>query len=152
MDIASISGVAAAVVTVLAFLTGLWQFNRTQRMTQQNLKLQEELLRHERESKAVDLFVKFNDLKASTAGKPLDQADESLFWPHNSMVAITESVFKLTNGDPEWDRTVVWMLERQTNFLSLNAIDNGTYSAKFLSLIKKTIPTTRYLRPDPGAA
>ena len=150
--LASVSTLAASIVALLAFLAGLWQFNRTQRLTRTNLELQSDLLHHEREARAVELFIKFNELKASTAGKPLDQSDEALFWQHNSMVAITESVHKLTHGDKTWDQTVVWMLERQDAFLRLNAIDNATYSPTFLALIEKTLPKARYLRSGQSAA
>jgi hypothetical protein len=137
--IASISTIVASIVAVLAFLTGAFQFSRSQALVRANLKLQSDLLSHERETKAIELFIKFNELMQTIIEKPLDSSSHEIFWQHNAMLAVTESIHKLTNGDKEWDNTVIWMLRKQGQFLTLHPIDGSTYTASFLALIQSTI-------------
>ena len=141
--LAHIATVIAALVAILAFGFGLSQFNETQRLTRENLKLQMEALSHERESKAIDLFVKFNELQKEVAGKPLPRKGEAGFWHHNMLLALTESIYKLTEGDTGWHETVVWMLTSQKPFLV--AVPQGckTFAAEFLKLMKDAAPAMR---------
>ena len=137
MDASSLATVAASVIAALAFSVGIWQFGRTQQATRSNLTLQAELLKHEREAKAIELFVQFSQLKHETADRPLSAKD---FWQHNAMVALTESVHKIAGDDPEWRKTVIWMLKTQEPFLLSSSIDRSTFVPSFLEVMRVSIP------------
>ena len=115
--LADLATVVAAVAAVAALAFGLYQFNETQALTRENLRLQAETLGHERESKAIEFFIKFNELKKELAGKPIGDENDASFWSHNMALALTESVYKLTEGDPGWKKTVLWMLKTQNEWL-----------------------------------
>ena len=147
MNSASLSdygSVAAAVVASLAFLFGVFQFWKTQTLARHNLELQRELLNHEREAKAVDLFVRFSELKHSTETVTFDPNDRSQFWQHNAALAVIESVYKLTRGNREWSETVRWMLECHREFLCSNRVDGSTFTPAFVELMKQTVPEIRF--------
>ena len=115
----------ASTVATAAFLSGLWQFRRTQRLT--------------REVKAVELFLKFNELNQQLA--QLSEVDhQANFWKHNALLAMTEAVFKLTVGERPWRETVAWMLEAQRWFLTQNPINCATFSGKFVKAMKQAVP------------
>ena len=76
----------ASTIAIAAPLSGLWQFRTTQRRVG--------------ESKAIDLFLKFNELNDQlTKGGGAESLQAIVFWQHNAFLAITEAVFKLTKGD-----------------------------------------------------
>jgi hypothetical protein len=141
MDAPSISTVAASVIAALAFAAGLWQFSKTQQATRSNLKLQADLLRHEQEAKAIDLFIQFSQLKREVADRALAPRD---FWHHNAMVAVTESIHKIMRDDKEWSRTVIWMLKTQEPFLLSNPIDRSTFVPTFVEILRDAIPGVRW--------
>ena len=141
MDASSMATVAASAVAALAFAAGLWQFSRTQQATRSNLKLQADLLQHEREAKAIDLFVQFSQLKREVSDHALNAED---FWHHNAMVALTESIHKIMRDDKEWMRTVVWMLKTQEPFLLSNVIDRSTFVSTFVDVMRDAIPGVRW--------
>ena len=137
---AHIATVAASIVAIVAFAVGLTQFNETQRLSQDNLRVQAETLNHERESKAVELFLKYNELQKEVASKPLPRKGEAAFWHHNMLLALTESVFKLTEGDTGWGKTVEWMLETQKPFLEGVSQGCTTFATEFVELMHRAAP------------
>ena len=138
------ANITAAIVATLALLAGSYQFWRTQELTQQNLRLQAETLNNDRESKAIEFFVKFNEIKKELAGKPVPTSDTSPdFWSHNLALSLTESVFRLTEGDPGWKKTVLWMLESQRQFLESVPQGCKTFAQNFRFLMQKTAPSMR---------
>ena len=141
MDASSIATVAASAIAALAFSFGIWQFGKTQQAARSNLKLQADLLKHEREAKAIDLFVQFSQLKRETSDRALGTQD---FWQHNAMVALTESIHKIMGEDPEWCKTVIWMLKTQEPFLLSNLIDRHTFVPSFLEVMRDSIPGVRW--------
>jgi hypothetical protein len=121
--------VLGPLVTAIAFLAGLWQFRRTQLLS--------------REAKAIDLFLKFNELKDQLAKRETDKLPEAAFWQHNALLAITEAVFRLTEGDRSWEATVDWMLKSQQWFLTQTSIVCASYSARFVARMRRVVPDLR---------
>ncbi len=116
----------ASAIASIAFLSGLWQFWHTQRLT--------------REVKAVELFLKFNELNQQLAEGGRRENEATIFWKCNALVAITESVFNLTQGNKSWAATVHWMLEAQKEFLTAQPLNCETFSPAFLKLLKEAVP------------
>ena len=143
--IASVATVVASAVAVIAFLAGLWQFNQTLRLTRGNLRQQSELFRHEREAKAIDLFLRFSELQHRLAGQPLSRTDEATFWQHNALLGISESIYKLTAGDTDWGETVLWMLQAQKPFIGANRINCKTFTPAFIEKMRETVPELQCL-------
>lgn len=137
---AHISTIVASLVAILAFGFGLWQFTETQTLTRVNLSLQAETLDHERESKALEFFLKFNELQKEIANKPLPKRGDAYFWHYNMLLTITESVYRLTRADPGWQETVLWMLQVQSQFLESVPQGCRTFNADFVTLLRKAVP------------
>ena len=137
---AHIATVIASIVAVVTFSVGLYQFTETQKLSRENLRLQAATLNHERESKAVELFLKFNELQKEVAAKPLPRKGDAAFWHYNMMLALTESVFKLTEGDSGWRETVAWMLETQRPFLESVPQGCRTFVEPFVAIMRTVAP------------
>jgi hypothetical protein len=135
--------VVAALVAIAMLGLGFSQFIETQKLTRENLRLQTDVLNHERESKAIEFFLKFNELQKEVAGKPLPRKGDVAFWHHNMLLTLTESIFRLTEGDPGWRETVVWMLQTQKPFL--DGIEQGcrTFATEFVVLMKSAAPAMK---------
>jgi hypothetical protein len=108
-------------------------------LTRQAITLQLDALKHEREAKAIDLFLKFNEIQQSIAAPSRKTSERALYWQKNIAVTATESVFKLTEGDPGWMATVAFMLREQTDFLENNGLECATFLPAFIDLVKKEI-------------
>jgi hypothetical protein len=132
--------VVAAGVAILTFAVGLYQFTDTQKLARRNLELQAATLDQERESKAIELFLKFNELEKEMATKPLPKKGDAAFWQYNMMLTLTESVFRLTEGDSGWLDTVTWMLQAQRPFLEDTPQGCRTFAASFLVLMRSAAP------------
>lgn len=133
---ANLATIAASFVAVFALGFGYYQFQATQVLTRQTLQLQKDALRHEQEAKAIDLFLKFNEVQqgmSPTRGKTKD----ALYWQQNIAMTITESVFKLTQGDAGWMATVEFMLREQVDFLTKDGLECDTFLPDFIELVKK---------------
>jgi hypothetical protein len=141
--VASIATVVASIVAIIALTVGLWQFNKTQRFARENLRLQAKTLQHEREVKAIELFLKFNELQQEATSAAPSKKGDATFWRHNALVAITESVYRLTAGDAGWEETVIWMLQIQRPFLTQNIFNCKTYDPMFVEKIKQVVPELR---------
>jgi hypothetical protein len=137
---AHIATVAPAVIAAAAFLFGVCQFTQTQKLARKNLELQAETLQQERESKAVDLFLKFNEKQQELAAKPPPRKGEAAFWRYNAMLSTTEAVYILTRGDVGWEETVSWMLEVQQPYLKQTQFPCKTFSQDFLVEMRKAVP------------
>jgi len=118
MEIAGeVSTILAAFAALIAILVGSRQFSETQRLT--------------RETQAVELLVRFNEL-----GIDRDTDDPNRrFWACNARLTITESVHHLTVGDKTWDATVHWMIRTQKNFLNSTRLYGSTYSDSFREIL-----------------
>jgi hypothetical protein len=139
------ASIAASIIAAIALLTGLGQFIVTQRLSHKNLELQAETLKTEREMKAIELFVKFNEMEQEVATKPPPRRGDAAFWRYSALLSITESVFTLTKGDLSWDVTVAWMLDTQRPFLSQTPFNCKMFAPLFLDRMKLTVPELRCL-------
>jgi hypothetical protein len=124
---------------MLALGFGYYQFRATHLLTREALALQLDALKHEREAKALDLFLKFNEIQQSIVSPSRKTTEQVLFWQKNIAVTTTESVFKLTEGDPGWMATVAFMLREQTEFLKDNGLECATFLPGFVDLVNKEI-------------
>lgn len=134
---AHIASIVASLVTIIAFVTGIWQFYETQKLSQENLKMQAEALKNEQETKAVELFLKFNELQKEIVMKPLPLEGGASFWHYNALLGLTESIYNLTNENSIWEETIQWMLKTQEPFLIQEKINCGTYTPAFVEQMKK---------------
>jgi hypothetical protein len=119
----------ASVIATVAILSGLWQFRTTQRLT--------------REAKAVDLFLKFNELTEKLPTTQGTRPPQSSFWQYNALLTITQAIFALTRGIHSWDSTIEWMLQTQNWFLTQNSINCQSFSPEFVIRMKKAVPQIR---------
>ncbi len=83
-------------------MVGGCQFTETQQMAQRNLELQMATLQNDREMKAIELFLKFNEQREELVAKPPPRKGDAAYWRSNALLAATEGVFKLTRGDKGW--------------------------------------------------
>jgi hypothetical protein len=154
--------IAAALVAGLTFYFGYLQFRETQEATRQTLNLQREGLDLDRESKAVELFVKYNEMMAEPGPSPPPRpawaagATQSpspakpggeFSWQDNNALAIAEAIYKLRRDDEGWRATVGWMLSHHTDFLEKTGIDCGTYDEEFIELLKQQVPRVLCVKP-----
>ena len=115
-----LSAIAVALAALVAILVGGRQFAETQRLT--------------RETQAVELLIKFNELSVNRDAEDEDRA----FWTNNARLTITESIHHLTVRNKSWEATVLWMLGTQTDFLTSRRLVCSTYSPSFMDILKQS--------------
>lgn len=140
-SIAPWATILAALVAVVSFYYGYRQFRQTQEATREtlnvqrtNLDLQKKSLDLDRDFKAVELIVKYNDLMTEADSSRSSTKVRSAFWRDNSALVIAESIFKLKGDDKGWRETVRWILENHTDFLK-DGIDCSTYDEEFIKFL-----------------
>jgi hypothetical protein len=106
------------------------------------------MLQKDREIKATELFLKFNEQKEEFAGEPPPRKGDAAYWRANGLLATTEAIFKLTRGDTGWEETVSWMLDEQRPFLHQTEFYCGTFAGDFLELMKKAAPDLKCKEHD----
>lgn len=131
---ADLATVIAAIIAALAIGFGYHQFRQTQLLATDNLKLQREMY-------AEELFLKFAEQMSSGMGGSIPPRGHPDFWKHSALLAITESVYRLTKGDTGWLATVTAMLHAQKPFLQATAIECETFNAEFIAHVKSVVPT-----------
>ena len=112
--------IITCVTAIIALWIGICQFKETQEST--------------RETQAVDLFLKFNQLNID---QKLSSTAESDHWFDNSKFAITESLYLIACKQNSWLKTIVWMLFMQKDFITSGGFEVDTYSAHFAAFCKK---------------
>lgn len=116
--------IATLTTAVVALALSLRQFNAT--------------VDRERETRAVDLFVKYNELMRdagqTAAGNPRDR-----WWRSNLAIALAESIWRLRNDDSGWIATVKWMLKTEDSIKAVKDLDCSTYDPRFASLATGTL-------------
>ena len=120
-EAANISTIIASIVAVIALIAGAIQFIATQKSS--------------RETQAVDLFIKFNNLNIEQSHST--RTEESDYWYDNSKFVITESLYNITYNSVSWVDTVKWMLNQQANFIKKTSFVVDSYSEKFLEFCKQ---------------
>ena len=118
----------AALVAAASFYYGYHQFSKTQQDARKVLTLQEQALEQDRDSKAVDLFVKYNEMMS------VPRRTGEGFWRENLGLSIAESIFRLRSNDAGWKETVAWMLSNHIAHLKQNGLNCPTYDAEFVKL------------------
>lgn len=127
-----IASIVAAMVAICAFLFGTYQFNETQKLQRDSLEL-------ERQTKAVELFVRYNDLMREAAVRKPRENIEAIFWRHNLSIAIAESIWNLTSDDLGWESTVKGMLLHQDQIKRIDDLDCATYNSSFVEFSKRAL-------------
>ncbi len=120
--LADIAAILACLTAIVALIIGTLQFYLTQTST--------------RESQAVDLFLKWNELNIEEAGigptaLPNNQNGRSTHWYGNCKMAITEALYEVSHRSPSWVNTCEWMLKMQHSFIVEGGFDVNTYSPRF---------------------
>jgi hypothetical protein len=123
--------IAASIVAVITFGLGYMQFRETQKATRETLHL-------ERQTQAVDLFIKYNELMHNPLAVPTPTGTSNDFWQTNLAMSITEAIFNLAGDDPGWRNTVDWMLSQHTQFLQEQGLNCPTYNPKFIEFVEET--------------
>ena len=129
---ANLATVLVAILAVGSFGYGCYQFRKTQAGTRQLLELQEQVFDQERDSAAVELTVKYNELMSEPRSGP--NRSEKEFWRENLGLTIAESIFRLRKNDSGWQETVKWMLSNHVAHLKQNGLNCPTYDAEFVQL------------------
>lgn len=131
------AGIAAAIVGIFALSFGYKQFRATQEATRQTLSLQREGLDLDRDAKAIDLFLKYNDLMVQPRSSRKSGIGDAAFWRENLAVGIADSIFKIRGEDTSWKETVRWMIDDHKDFFNENGLDCATYDPDFVQLVNQ---------------
>lgn len=121
-SLADISTILASIAAVVALWVSAIQFYKTQKST--------------RESQAVELFLKWNDLSAEqerilTTERAANPTSNPTHWIGNNKIAITEALFELAQESREWRNTLRWMLQMQSAYILEGGFDVDTYTREF---------------------
>jgi hypothetical protein len=120
--LAKLTTVAAAIATIVAVVFAYQQFERSQSL--------------QRQSQAVDLFLKYNELMRTTQNSPA--AGGASDWRENSAIAIAEAIFIATRDDEGWLNTVRWMLSNHRDFLQIRGnVSCNTLAPEFYELLNE---------------
>ena len=142
---AYLATVAAAAVAIVVLIAGASQFADTQRAQRASIALHDETLRLERDSrqaethaKAVELFMKYNELMLQlNAPLPKGVKRETRYWKENLALGLLDALANLTRGNREWENTIAWALERHIRFIRDQRAACSAYSDEFVRLLEK---------------
>jgi hypothetical protein len=113
------------IIAAIAVLIGSCQFRRGQEF--------------EHDSKAVQLFIKYNELMKDRANSTQPAAAKENQWRENLAIAIAEAIFRLESKDRGWKKTVRWMVLDHTDFLKSNGLNCETFDADFIKLVNQEL-------------
>ena len=144
---ANLSTLAAAAVAIVVLIAGASQFADTQRAQRASIALHDETLRLERDSrqaethaKAVELFMKYNELMLQlNAPLPKGAKRETRYWKENLALGLLDALANLTRGSREWENTIAWALERHARFIRDQRAACSAYSDEFIRLLERTV-------------
>jgi len=139
-----VASIVAAFATVAAIMVGSYQFV--------------ELEQRDRQTRAVDLFVKYNELQRDAANdaaanaarnEPLQQTSPAPSdpqgatavreqWRRNLALAISESIWMLRSDDAGWKNTVKWMLMEEEVRAPFR-LDCSTFDAEFVEFARQSL-------------
>lgn len=130
---------ASSLVVVVAVVFGSYQFYETQKLQRESIAIQKDSFEPERNAKAVELFVKYNELMMQpTTGVSKAAKREAWYWKENLAVSLLESLFNLTSGRQEWEAMVGWALEKHGRFIREQRLSCGAYTEQFIGYVEKT--------------
>jgi len=136
-SLSDLSTIAASSAAILALTVSSRQFKLTQKST--------------RESQAVELLLKFNQLNIDQHKLAIDLAntptiDKQLtnvvvklntdLWFGNCKMAITEALFEISHQSPAWRSTMRWMLHMQKRFIREGGFECESFSSEFRAFCK----------------
>ncbi len=127
-----IATMVAAVITAFLLLLAAYQFRAAQQDARETLDL-------EREAKAVDLYVRYNDLMQDAAARKTARNPRGAEWRGNLVVLLAESIFRLRKADSGWVATVAGMLQTEDSIAVVNDLDCRTYDPAFVALAVSTL-------------
>jgi len=139
-----VASIIAAFATVAAIMVGSYQFV--------------ELEERDRQTRAVDLFVKYNELQRDAANDaaanaarkdPLQQTSPvppdaqgttavREQWRRNLSLAISESIWMLRSDDTGWKNTVKWMLMEEEGRAPFS-LDCSTFDPEFVAFANESL-------------
>lgn len=108
------------IIAALAIILGYWQWREGEEF--------------EREKKAVDLVIKYDELmkEPASSGADTDAKD----WRENLTMVIAESIFRLRRGDDGWENTVRGMVKQHRDFLlTRHFLDCDTFDKEFIKIV-----------------
>ena len=115
-------GLLAQLTSVAGLVFAGYQFSIT------NTARQEAVTR-ERQMKAVDLFIKYNELKLNASERKMDAAEAAS--RRGMSVALTESIFLLEGDDRGWRETVKGMIVEEDGPQHQLSVDCATLDDSF---------------------
>jgi hypothetical protein len=144
----TLSDMCVTLAAVGALGTVLWvgaEVVDTQKAQREHLQLQalslrpsEAEARAERNSRAVELYLRYTDLVLqSAAAAPKGTKREVRHAREYLALSLLESLSTLTRGHPEWDHAVLSALERHVRFIREQPLPCGAYAADYVQLLEK---------------
>ncbi len=97
-----------------------------------------EAVTRERQMKAVDIFIKFNELRLNGSARPAADAVEAEA-RRNMSIALTESLFLLEGQDSGWRATVKGMLVEEDGPRHQLSVDCATIDANFATFAAESV-------------
>ena len=136
---------ASSLVVAVAVVFGADQFYETQKLQRESIAIQKDSFEPERNAKAVELFVKYNELMMQpTTGVSKAAKREAWYWKENLAVSLLESLFNLTSGHQEWEAMVGWALEKHGRFIREQRLSCGAYTDQFINYVEKTFAAEHF--------
>lgn len=144
---AHLGTLAASIVAIIVLIAGASQFSDTQRAQRASIARHDEVLHLERDSrqaethaKAVELFMKYNELMLQlNTPLPKGAKRETRYWKENLALGLLDALTNLTHGNREWENTITWALERHARFIREQRTACTAYSDEFIHLLEKSI-------------
>ena len=143
---AGVAMICAALSMIAALVIGSTQFIETQEQQRQLLAAQTAVLQQEGELKAaeinvkaVELFLRYNDLMLQVNAPALKNARrENRYWKEALAINLLESLFNLTRGKKAWETSIGWALERHGRFIREQRLNCAGYSNEFIRYLEKS--------------
>jgi hypothetical protein len=130
--------IIAAVVAITTFYLGYQQFHQTQEATRQTLELQKQGIDLERESKAVELLLRYNEMMSAPPPAQKSGAANP-YWQVNIALSLAESIFILRKDDENWRATIAWMLSNHVEDLKKERLNCSTFDSQFIQFVNQVM-------------
>lgn len=146
---ADISTIAASVVAIIALVFATYQFIDNQKSQREATHMQLKALEYEKNARASNLFIKYNDVMALLAQQQRqDQAEaknqtddnDTAYWQESLAITLIDSLVELKR--PDWDKTVDWMISNHLTFIQQHPLDCDNYSEAFISKLMSASDNT----------
>ena len=128
---ADISTIIASAVAIVALVLGGYQFYQGQKSQQEATAMQLKALAYEKESRASDLFIKYNEVMSGLLVQKADS--EARYWQENLAIGLVDSLVQLER--PDWQKTIQWMISNHLPFMADNPLNCDEYDPRFVALL-----------------